>query len=81
MAEGVDIDEYFHVSAAHVTLVKIYNYLFFSRDLGAATTETLNQELAACQQLHELEPDNKCWFSFQIAFFYNILWSFLKGLC
>uniref|UniRef100_X2A7L7 Geranylgeranyl transferase type-2 subunit alpha n=1 Tax=Capitella teleta TaxID=283909 RepID=X2A7L7_CAPTE len=31
----------------------------FTRDLGAATTETLNQELAACQQLHELEQDNK----------------------
>ena len=32
----------------------------YSRELSAATQEVLTQELEACQQLHELEPDNKC---------------------
>ncbi|XP_013402007.1 geranylgeranyl transferase type-2 subunit alpha-like [Lingula anatina] len=31
----------------------------FSYQLSAATSDTLTQELDACQQLYELEPDNK----------------------
>ncbi|XP_064640349.1 geranylgeranyl transferase type-2 subunit alpha-like [Lineus longissimus] len=37
--------------------VKLGN--LFSLELSAATTSVLEQELDSCQQLHDLEPDNK----------------------
>lgn len=33
-----------------------------SYELSAATSKILTQELESIQQLHEMEPDNKCKF-------------------
>ena len=38
----------------------LYHLLFFSSELSTVTSSTLNQELESIEQLHELEPDNKC---------------------
>lgn len=41
----------------------------FRDELSVATTDTLQRELESIQELYELEPENKCKYSYLI---YNL---------
>ena len=50
----------------------------YSCELSAATEDVLTQELEACQQLHELEPDNKCESLLQLAQYKRVMYATLN---
>ena len=55
-----DVPSWLIVTPAHISSSHRTYFLHLRSDLSACATTTLEDQLDQCQQLHELEPENKC---------------------